>query len=144
MRTKLIHEDRERVFVIVFETGDEAMSGLLAFAKEHRIEAAQFTAIGALSSVTFGFFDWERKDYVRLPDITEQIEVLSLTGNIALKDKDPMVHAHIVIGKANGTAHGGHLFEAVVRPTLEVVVTESPGHLRRNFDTETHLPLIKL
>lgn len=144
MRTKLVHEDRERVFVIVFETGDEAMSGLLAFAKEQHVEAAQFTAIGALSSVTFGFFDWERKDYVRLPAIAEQIEVLSLTGNIALKEKDPMVHGHIVIGKANGTAHGGHLFEAVVRPTLEVVVTEAPEHLRRRFDPEARLPLIKL
>ena len=144
MKTKLVHEDRERVFVVVFETDDEAMSGLLRFAEEQRIEAAQFTAIGALSSVTFGFFDWERKDYVHLPTIEEQIEVLSLTGNIALKERDPMVHAHIVIGKMNGTAHGGHLFKAIVRPTLEVVLTEAPAYLRRHFDPEVHLPLIKL
>src|SRR5687768_1186111 len=142
MKARLIHEDRERVFAVIFETGDEAMSGLLSFAKEYGIDTAQLTAIGALSKAIFGYFDWERKDYVRLPAMEEQLEVLSLAGNIALRDGDPMVHAHIVIGTMDGTAHGGHLFEAVVRPTLEVVVTEAPEHLRRRFDPEVRLPLI--
>jgi uncharacterized protein len=68
--------------------------------------------------------------------------VLSLVGDIALKDDGPQVHAHVVLGKADGTAHGGHVLEAHVWPTLEVVLTESPKHLHRKFDPETGLALI--
>jgi len=74
--------------------------------------------------------------------IQEQVEVLSLIGDIALDDGEPKVHAHVVVGKSDGTAHGGHVLEAHVRPTLEVVLTESPRHLRKRFDPESCLALI--
>jgi len=74
----------------------------------------------------------------------EQVEVLSLVGDIALKDNMPQVHAHAVVGKSDGTAHGGHVIEAHVWPTLEVILTESPKHLRRKTDSETGLALIDL
>ncbi len=90
-----------------------------------------------------GYFDWQRKEYRRIP-IDEQVEVLNLTGNIALEGGEPKLHSHIVLGKADGTAHGGHLLEAHVRPTLEVIVTESPRHLERRSDPETGLALLRL
>jgi predicted DNA-binding protein with PD1-like motif len=52
------------------------------------------------------------------------------------------VHAHVVLGKADATAHGGHLVEGHVRPTLEIIVTETPRHLRRRFDPHSKLALI--
>jgi uncharacterized protein len=72
----------------------------------------------------------------------EQVEVLSLVGDVALKDGAPQVHAHVVVGKSDGTAHGGHILQAHVWPTLEVVLTESPKHLRRKTDAETGLAVI--
>ena len=54
------------------------------------------------------------------------------------------MHTHVVVSKADGTAHGGHLLEAHVRPTLEVIITESPTHLHRRSDPETGLALIRL
>jgi len=63
-------------------------------------------------------------------------------GNIVFDNGDPKLHAHIVIGKADGTAHGGHLLEAHVRPILEVILVESPAHLHRKMDKETGLALI--
>jgi predicted DNA-binding protein with PD1-like motif len=54
------------------------------------------------------------------------------------------LHAHVVVGKADGTAHGGHLLAAVVRPTLEVILVESPRHLQRRHDAETGLALIRV
>jgi predicted DNA-binding protein with PD1-like motif len=93
--------------------------------------------------VVLGYFERERKDYKRIP-LQEQIEVLSLIGNIALADGKPKLHAHVVIGKSDGSAHGGHLLEAHVWPTLEVIVVESPQHLRRTYDTETGLALLNL
>ncbi|MCA1602454.1 MAG: DNA-binding protein [Acidobacteria bacterium] len=143
MRTKLIHNDGEKTFAIVFDKGDEVASGLLAFAKDNNLSASHFTAIGAFESVTLGFFERERKDYKKIT-IDEQVEVLSLVGDIALEGDDPKVHAHVVVGKANGTAHGGHLLEARVWPTLEVILVESPEHLKRKVDKETGLALISL
>jgi predicted DNA-binding protein with PD1-like motif len=141
MRSRLISEGEEKVFIVVFETGDEVMQGLLEFARDHRVGAAHFTAIGALSGVVLGYLDWEKKEYEPIA-LMEQVEVLSLVGDVALEDGSPKIHAHIVVGKRDGTAHGGHLLEAHVRPTLEVVIHESPDHLRRRLDSETGLALI--
>jgi uncharacterized protein len=144
VKEKLLHEESgQKTFAVVFDTGDEVATGLLAFAKEKGLAASHFTAIGAFSDVTFGFFDLGTKDYQKL-QINEQVEVLSLIGDIALSKGEPKVHAHVVVGKADGTAHGGHLMEAHVRPTLEVFVVESPERLVRKIDDETGLPLIDL
>ena len=143
MKTKLIYNNGEKTFAIIFDKGDEVASGLLAFAKENKLSASHFTAIGAFERVTLGYFERERKDYKRI-HINEQVEVLSLVGDIALDEDEPKVHAHVVIGKADGTAHGGHLLEARVWPTLEVILIESPQHLRRKVDKETGLALINL
>jgi hypothetical protein len=143
MKSKLIYDGPQRTFVVVFDTGDEVLENLLAFAKENRLSAAEFTGIGAFSDAVLGYFDWQKKDYERIP-VDEQVEVLNLTGNIALADGEPKLHPHVVVGKADGTAHGGHLLEAHVRPTLEVIITESPAHLQRRSDPETGLALIRL
>lgn len=143
MRTKLIHDADEKTFAIVLDKGDEVASTLLTFAKDNKLSASHFTAIGAFESVTLGFFERVRKDYKRIT-IDEQVEVLSLVGDIALEDDEPKVHAHVVVGKADGTAHGGHLLEARVWPTLEIILVESPRHLRRKIDKETGLALISL
>jgi uncharacterized protein len=143
VKSKLIHNAPQRTFAVVFDKGDDVLENLLAFAKDHRLAAAEFTGLGALSDAVLGYFDWQKKDYKRIA-LDEQVEVLSLTGNVALADGEPKLHPHIVLGKSDGTAHGGHLLEAHVRPTLEVIVTESPAHLQRRSDPETGLALIQL
>jgi len=145
MKSKLLDEDDgRRAFVLVFDSGDEVIAGLLDFARAQHLDASQVTAIGALRDVTLGYWDWDTKQYRRIP-IREQVEVLSLVGNITLgPDGSPRVHAHIVVGKSDGTAHGGHLLEGHVRPTLEVVLNESPAQLRRRTDAKTGLALIGL
>lgn len=144
MKQKLLHaESGQKTFAVVFDTGDEVATGLLAFAKENGLAGSHFTAIGALSDVTLGFFDWDKKDYQKI-QINEQVEVLSLMGDIALNKGEPKVHAHVVVSKSDGTAHGGHLIEAHVRPTLEVILVESPEHLIRKTDEASGLALIDL
>ena len=110
----------------------------------NHLGGSHFTAIGAFQDVTLGYFDWQTKQYRRIP-VHEQVEVLSLLGDIALDEKGgPKVHAHVVVGKSDGTAHGGHLMEAHVRPTLEVILTESPRHLQRRHDEASGLALIRV
>jgi predicted DNA-binding protein with PD1-like motif len=129
--------------VLIFETGDEIISELQKFAREQRITAAHFTAIGALSEVTLAWFDWEKKDYRHIP-VHEQVEVLTLTGDVAEEGAEPKIHAHIIVGKADGSAHGGHLIAGRVRPTLELILEESPVHLRKRHDPATGLALINV
>jgi hypothetical protein len=97
-----------------------------------------------ISSLRLGWYSWESKQYEPSVTLDEQVELLSLIGDVALKDGKPMVHAHAVIGRKDGTAHGGHLFEAHIRPTCEVVLTESPSHLQKQVDPESGLAVIKL
>ena len=143
MRSKLLERNGGVTYVLVFDVGDEVMAGLAAFAKEQNLEASDFTALGAFSSALLGFFDVERKEYLEIP-VEEQVEVLSLVGNITLDKGEPKVHAHAVLGLADGATRGGHLLEGRVRPTLELILTESPVQLRRRFDAETGLALIQL
>lgn len=143
MKAKQLSGNGLKTYVVVFDTGEEFMAGIERFALEHGLDGGDFTAIDAFRRATLGFFDIETKEYRKIP-IEEQVEVLSLIGNIAIHKGKPKIHAHAVVGKADGTTRGGHVLEAVVRPTLEVVVTESPAHLRREVDEETGLPLIRL
>lgn len=144
MRVKQISaQGAENTFVVIFDKDDDFSAGMLAFAQQYHVTAAQLTAVGAFSSVTLGFFDRQTMDYKHIP-INEQVEVLALIGNVALDDGKPKIHAHVVVGKADGTAHGGHVMEAHVWPTLEVVVIESPDHLQRTVDKETGLALLRL
>lgn len=92
----------------------------------HEGRGTQFSAIGALSRVVVAYFDWTTKDYRRIA-IEEQVEVLSLVGDVSLDAGTPKVHAHVVVGKADATAHGGHLIEGHVRPRLEIILTETPA-----------------
>jgi predicted DNA-binding protein with PD1-like motif len=143
MQTKLIHNGPQRTFAIVLETGDEVIQCLNTVAKDNQLSASQFTGLGAFSDVVLGYFSWSEKDYREIP-IDEQVEVLNLTGDVTLSEGEPRLHPHVVLGKADGSAHGGHLLRAHVRPTLEIVLTESPAHLVRRHDPESGLPLIQL
>lgn len=137
-------DSQPKTFVLVFQTGDELASTLSRFATEHSLSAASFKAVGGCSSVRLAWFNWETKRYQPSVALDEQVELLSLIGSVALVESEgkPVVHAHAVIGKKDGTAHGGHLLEACVRPTCELFLTESATPLKKFPDRESGLALI--
>jgi predicted DNA-binding protein with PD1-like motif len=144
MQHKLLHENNgQRTFAVVLDAGEEVVESLQLFVDRHGVTAAQFTAIGALSDVVLMYFDWQKKTYLRIP-VQEQVEVASLIGDVAIAPGGAAaLHAHLVIGKRDGSAMAGHLGEAHVRPTLEVILTESPAHLRKTKDPTSGLALIR-
>ena len=143
MRTKLLHEsDGLRTLAVVLDTGEEVLASLKEIATRERLTAGQITGIGAFSDATLGYFDWDKKEYLKNP-VNEQVEVVAMLGDIGEEDGKPALHVHLVLGRRDGMALGGHLLEAHVRPTLEVIITESPAHLRRRKDVETGLALIR-
>lgn len=144
MRAARLQADAEVTYAVVMEVGDEAVSALESWAGEEGLSAARVSAIGAFSEATLGYFDWETKDYRRI-EVGEQVEVVSLLGDIARgPDGEVVLHAHAVLGGADGSVRGGHLLDGRVRPTLEVLVVESPRHLHRVHDPHSGLALIDL
>jgi len=128
-------------YAVIFYQGDEAFSGLQEFAEKYHVTSVNFTAIGALSGATLGWFDPQRKMYKKIP-INGQHEVIGMSGDIALYQGKPVVHTHMVVGSPDGTTRGGHVLAAYVSPTLEVMVTVDPVAMRKRFDPETDLTLI--
>ncbi|MBP2234092.1 putative DNA-binding protein with PD1-like motif [Sinorhizobium kostiense] len=143
MQSKLLADnDGQRTFAVVLETGDSVLACLSDFAERERLTASQFTAIGAFSDAEMRYFDWEAKAYCPIP-VREQVEVASLNGDVALApDGNRAIHMHAVLGRRDGSAIAGHLADAHVRPTLEIVLTESPAHLSKTHDPATGLMLI--
>jgi len=145
MRSKLLDESNgQKLFAVILQTGDEVKDALIHFAKAEHVTAASFTAIGAFERATVGWFDTQRGEY-RPISIDEQVELLSCIGDFSVTpDGEPQLHAHVVVGRSDGTTRGGHLLEAHVRPTFEAIVSVSPTYLRRSFDPSSGLSLIDL
>ena len=133
----------EKSYAVVFAKGDEILSGLTEFAIRENFTAGSFTAIGALQSARFGWFDRKRKAYRHIP-INEQVELVSLIGNVALVKGTPQVHAHGGVGFCSGEMRGGHLLEAIAWPTLELFFTTWSTPLIKEHDDETDLSLFNL
>ncbi|MEZ5410026.1 MAG: DUF296 domain-containing protein [Acidimicrobiales bacterium] len=136
--------DGRRTLVVILSPGDELVATITGIASEQGISAAGLTAIGAFERVTLGYFQWDTRSY-RHNDINEQVELASLIGNLARhEDGSHRLHAHGVVGTASGQALAGHILEAHVRPTCEVIIEESPAHLVRRHDEASGLALISL
>jgi predicted DNA-binding protein with PD1-like motif len=143
MRWKLLGRGPPATYAVILADGDEAIGALQQFVREQQIDAASLTAIGAFERAVIGYFDWNTKDYTRIP-VDEQVEVQSLIGDVAEADGKPALHIHAVLGRSDGSVVGGRLLEGQVRPTLEVILTRPPAHLRKKKDPETGLALIAL
>lgn len=128
-------------YLVRLEPGEEAITKLRQFADRYRIGFAAIRAIGTFERVTLGYYDVETKAYQN-DLLDEPVEVLNLTGNVTRdEDGERLVHAHVTVGRADYTTRGGHLVEALVGPTLEVVVETEPVTIRRRHDSETGLQL---
>lgn len=143
MRSKEFHTDGRRIVVIVADKGDEAVAMITEAVGRHGVRAAQITAVGGFQAAELGYYDRHRRDYDRIP-VAEQVEVLSLVGDVAERDGNPAVHLHAVLGREDGSTVGGHLLRGEAWPTLEVIVTEVGPELAKRFDPETGLALISL
>jgi predicted DNA-binding protein with PD1-like motif len=128
-------------FVLIFTKGDEVLSGISDFAIKNHITSARFTGIGALKSATTAWFDLQKKSY-KLNQVNQQVELVSLIGDIALFNNQPAIHAHLSIGLPDGSTRGGHLIEAICYPTVELFMTAFSTPLQKELDKETDLKLI--
>jgi predicted DNA-binding protein with PD1-like motif len=166
MRHKLLEQiDGNRKFVLVLDAGEEAVASIQAFARQQNLQGSTVLGIGAFETCAFGHFNSATKEFTR-NDVTVQSEVLALNGNIAgglgdndghedddghdhghdhgaAEDDGPHLHLHCVVGLNDASTRGGHLIQGIVRPTMELVIEESPVHLSRGLDRASGLVLLQ-
>jgi len=145
LETRLVseHPNGEKTYAVIFAKGDEIMSGLAEFAVREKLVAGHFSAIGALEHARFGWFDHARKAFRDIP-VNEQVEMISLIGDVGLVNGSPAIHAHGAVAFPDGHVRGGHILEAVAWPTMELFFTAYPAPLVKEHDAETNLFLFNL
>jgi uncharacterized protein len=145
MQSKLVSPPgTPRIWVLVLSPGEEAKKTIVNFAKQNDLKAASFVALGAFENAQLGYFDWQEKKYQPI-SVDEQVEVLTLVGDVAENEKSEAdLHAHAVLGRRDGSVRGGHLMQGIVRPTLEVTLTETPAHLKRRMHKDINVALIDI
>lgn len=124
--------------VLVLEAGEPVMQTVKRWLAEHKISGGAFTAIGGLRQVTLKYFNTSTRTYEER-EISEQLEVLHLIGNVGILDGQPFVHAHITVGTREYQTYGGHFGDGVVSPVLELVLTRMGGTLTRRENAESGL-----
>lgn len=113
------------------------------FCKENSVQMAAFSLIGAAKSATIGAYDQKKQSYVTFTE-KAPLEIITCTGNVSLKDGEPFVHAHIVLGDEQGKTFGGHLFSETIIFAGEIEIRELTGKpLERAYDETTGLALWK-
>ncbi len=131
------------LYIIRFEDGEVFPDQLLSFLEAQSIRGGGFTGLGAFQRSLIAFFDTAALEY-RDIELDEQLEVLALVGNIAVYENAPLIHAHAMLGRRDGTTLGGHLRRGTIRPTLEIFLQVVSGPLRRTLDPEYGLPALDL
>jgi predicted DNA-binding protein with PD1-like motif len=113
-----------RTFKVTFSQGDDLLSGLTELAVMNHIASAQITGLGGFITATLGWADLAKGAFKQTA-IDEKCEVVSLLGNISLRDGKPYVHIHVVVSFPDGSTKGGHLVGAHISPIAEIFVVES-------------------
>lgn len=128
-------------YIIKLERGEKVLETLTAFCADEQITFATLSAIGAVENVKCGYYDLPTKTY-HFTDYPNLVEVVSMTGNVSLKDDKPFLHVHAVFTDQENQAFGGHVVEMVVGVTLEVVLKKIDIRIERQFDEDIGLHLL--
>ena len=128
-------------YIVRLDRDEEILAQLKIFAEKEQVKLASVTALGAVKDFTIGVFDTSAKAY-HSNRFQGVYEIVSLVGTINTKDGDFYCHLHMCAGDQEGRAFGGHLNEAVISATCELVVTCLPGETNRVLSDEEGLNLI--
>lgn len=130
----IVHSDQKNgEYVICIKKGEELVAQTLAFCEERKIHGAWLQGIGGCDRVEIGFYDINRKEYEK-KIYEEELELVSLKGNIATSQDGRILHAHVSLGRRDFSMIGGHLFSMRISVVGEVFIRSFPVPLRRAYD----------
>lgn len=136
----ILRQNKQRI--LRFDKGDDVPVVLVEFCKENKITAGFFSGLGASGEITISYYDLEKQEYLDLQK-KEDLEIVSLTGNIAVMGEKTLIHAHGVFSDRNFTTVAGHVKQLIVSATCELHLTILPGVIQREYDEATGLNLMK-
>lgn len=137
----VISADVTAFYVVRLPFGCDLLEALTAICNERDIRLGRISGIGAVRRANIAYYDQRARQYLSL-SIDEPHEIVSLTGNISLKEGAPFVHAHVVLANKNGEAIGGHLNSGTEVFACECVIEAFRGpSLERRYDEQTGLSL---
>jgi predicted DNA-binding protein with PD1-like motif len=128
-------------YVIRLDRGEKVVETLTRFCEKRKVRSAFFQGIGTCRRAELGFFLMDKGRY-KFRKVPGDQEITSLTGNVSLLDGKPFIHAHIVLGGSDFISHSGHLKEAEVLATCEIVLTPLSRSLTRTHSRSTGLTLL--
>ena len=130
-------------YQVRFESGETLADSLLAWLAEQGIGYASMTGLGAVSRATVAYWNAETRRYEH-HDLVEQLEVVSLIGNVSIKDGAPFTHIHVTLGGRDLSIRGGHFIDATVHPNLEMWVRTETENVQRRLEEDSGLFLMDL
>ena len=132
----------ENVCVVRLDPGEEILEQVKAVSLRENIQLATVQGLGAVNEITVGVFDTAAKEY-HANHFQGSYEIVSLTGTISTMNGEYYCHLHLSAGAAQGHVVGGHLNEARISATAELVITILPGTVDRAFSPEVGLNLFR-
>ena len=128
--------------VVRLQKGEELIESILKLAKEENISLGRVSGLAAVDQVQISLYDAKAKEYL-IKELTGDMEIVSLEGNIAEKDGEAYLHLHGSVAHEEHRVYGGHLHLVRVSVTAELIVDIIDGKVEREFDSETGANLFK-
>lgn len=139
----LVQRNEQGIWLVVLDKDQKILQTLTTIVEKENIKGGHLSAIGALKNAELGFYELHKQDYIRKQFNVGDFELISMNGNISLKDGAPYVHAHAALGKEDFSVFGGHLFEAEVAVTAEIYITPFGAMPERQLNTEIGLATLQ-
>ncbi len=141
---KSIESKIKRVIIAKIEPNEDLIDSIIKLVKRFNIKSGVINCIGALKKFTIGFYEIDSKNY-KMETFEEFVELISCIGNISYKDKDPIIHLHVTLGRSDYSVIGGHLSQpSIISVTGEVKIFEIDQELNRTEDPQFNLSLLDI
>ncbi len=140
---KYVYQKRGQQYLIRINRGGEIVASLQDFVQQKKIKAGFFVGIGATDQTVLAHYSVEDQKYSE-QEFSNALELTNLTGSIAVQDDKPAVHAHATLADSKFKVIAGHLVEAQVSGTCEILLTPLGSEINKKFDQETGLHILDL
>ena len=130
-------------YQVRLDSGEHVQAALVPWLADEGIGYAAVSGLGAVRQVTLSYWNADSRQY-ETHERAEQMEVVSLVGNVTLKDDAPFLHLHVALGRRDLSLIGGHFNDAIAHPTLEIWLRPEAEAVRRAPDAASGLSLMDL
>lgn len=129
------------MYILRLDSGEDLIGSVQEYCREKKIKNAWFNAIGSTWDLQLAYYDLDKKTY-QIMDFEEFLEIISVTGNISIKDGAIFAHAHGMFGRHDMSTLGGHINRCIISATGEVMLRALGGEIKRGFDEESGLYIL--